>query len=346
MFREFGAKVTNKLIELYAKSPNWHNGKFHNIEKTSMDFRLQNFPEFLYKQIWQRKGRYPAKALPVLPFDKTNFLSNSSKIKLIWYGHSAILLRINNKTLLIDPMLGSDAGPGSLLSIKRFSANTLQLIDDFPAIDLVLITHDHYDHLDLSSINKLKSKTRHFFAALGVGRHLQEWGIDKNKITEFDWWSHQNFDDISIHFTPSRHFSGRGIRDRFKSLWGGWAIRTGFESIYISGDGGYGEHFRDVGNKLGPFDFGLMECGQYNENWHQLHMYPEESVQAALDAKVQKIMAIHWGAFALAQHGWIEPIERFTREAEQREIPFSTPDIGQLIDVSDEIITPWWSSHN
>ena len=171
-------------------------------------------------------------------------------------------MRMNEQTLLIDPMLGGNTTPIAPIANKRFSENTLQLIDGFPEIDLLLLTHDHYDHLDFDSIQKLKHKTQKYFVALGIKRHLVRWGVAPDLITEFDWWDNQSFENINITFTPTRHFSGRGLTDRNKSLWGGWAFENKNENIWFSGDGGYGQHFKEVGKRLGPFDFGFMECGQ------------------------------------------------------------------------------------
>lgn len=226
-----------------------------------MDISLASLPKLLYKQIFDRKGREPKAKLPILPFDRNAFLTPSDKAKFVWYGHSVVLMRMNNKTILIDPMLGNDTSPIAPFATKRFSENALNVIDDFPEIDLLILTHDHYDHLDLDSIEKLKPKVKQYFVALGVERHLVKWGIPEAKITEFDWWDMQTFADISITFTPTRHFSGRGLTDRAKSLWGGWAFKTETENIWFSGDSGYGEHFKTVGEKLGPFDFAFMECG-------------------------------------------------------------------------------------
>jgi L-ascorbate metabolism protein UlaG (beta-lactamase superfamily) len=245
-------------------------------------------------------------------------------MKALWYGHSAILMSINNLNLFIDPMLGPNAAPISPFSVKRFSDNTLNIIDDLPDIDLVLMSHDHYDHLDYSSILKLKLKTKHFYVALGVARHLKGWGIDESKITEFDWWDEKTFGDITITFTPTRHFSGRGLTDSAKSLWGGWTFKTPTENIWFSGDGGYGKHFLEIGKRLGPFDFAFMECGQYNELWHLIHMYP-----------------VHWGAFSLAQHSWTEPAERFVAEAKSKSISYCLPMLGELFDVGFEGIEEW-----
>jgi L-ascorbate metabolism protein UlaG (beta-lactamase superfamily) len=308
-----------------------------------MEFNLSKLPKLLYKQICEGNGRYPAKPLPIASFNK-HFLEPSDETKFIWYGHSVILMRINNKTLLIDPMFGPDATPTAPFKINRFSANALDIIEKLPIVDLVLLTHDHYDHLDLSSIRKLKSRTQQFFVALGVARHLTNWGVDEAKITEFDWWDNKSLEDISITFTPSRHFSGRGFSDRFKGLWGGWVFKTNKENIYFSGDGGYGKHFKEVGNRLGPFDFGMMECGQYNENWHLIHMFPEEAVQAAIDAQVKKSMAVHWGGFALAQHHWKDPIQRFTQEANQKNVEFASPRLGEMFSIPQSKNGEWWNS--
>jgi L-ascorbate metabolism protein UlaG (beta-lactamase superfamily) len=215
-----------------------------------------------------------------------------------------------------------------------------------PEIDLVMLSHDHYDHLDFKSILKLKNKTRHFYVALGVSRHLESWGIDKNKITEFDWWDEHTFEDIGITFTPSRHFSGRKISDRFKSLWGGWVLNSGKEKIYFSGDSGYAELFKEVGKRLGPFNIGFIECGQYNENWHNIHMFPEESVRSAIDARVNISVPVHWGAFSLSLHSWTEPAERFSNYAEKIGHKTIFPAIGKVFTASDSLQEKWWRYFN
>lgn len=343
MRKQFGGNITKALEEQYASSKHWDGKKFVNLEVTKMEFSFQNIPKLLYKQFYERKEREPKVHLPIISFDKKSFLAPSSTSKFIWYGHSALKMRIQNKTILIDPMLGSNASPIAPFATKRFSQNTIKLIDDFDVIDAIFLSHDHYDHIDLASLEKLIPKTKHFFTALGVGRHLIKWGVDANKITELDWWQEQYFDDIKITYTPTRHFSGRGLTDRAKSLWGGWAFNTPTENIYFTGDGGYGKHFKEIGNKLGPFDIGFIECGQYNENWHQIHMYPEESVQAAIDAKIGTAVPVHWAGFALALHKWKDPIERFTQEAIQQKINYRTPEIGEMFDANSFASNNnWW----
>jgi L-ascorbate metabolism protein UlaG (beta-lactamase superfamily) len=239
-------------------------------------------------------------------------------------------------------MLGPDASPIAPFSTKRFSENTLDLIEEFPEIDLLMMTHDHYDHLDLKSIMLLKPKVKQFFVGMGVARHLNKWGFEAEMITEFDWWKSEFFEEIQITYTPTRHFSGRGISDRAKSMWGGWVIKTDQENLWFSGDGGYGKHFKKIGEKLGPFDFAWMECGQYNENWKQIHMYPDESVKAGIEGKAKRIMPVHWAGFSLAQHHWTDPVEKFVETATQESVEFHTPKLGELVSLEKDRTNEFW----
>lgn len=342
--RQFGGKLTSQLLAAYERSSNWRDGKFQNLENTELSLSLTKIPGLLYKQFTNRQMREPEAPLPVEAFSSADFMAPSATARIIWYGHSVVLMRLSGLTILIDPMLGPDAAPIAPIQTKRFSPDTLQLIDDFPEIDLLLLTHDHYDHLDFASIDKLKHKTKRYFVALGVKRHLVHWGIDPALISEFDWWDHDTLGDIAITFTPTRHFSGRGLRDRACSLWGGWVFRTPTENIWFSGDGGYGQHFQEIGKQLGPFDFAFMECGQYNENWSQIHMYPEESVTAALEAGAQKAMPVHWAGFSLAQHSWTEPAERYLSAAQQQGLAYSLPPLGRQFQLADSNTEKWWIS--
>ncbi len=341
--KQFGGKVTKALIAQYEKSPNWRDGSFQNMEETSLTTSLLKMPGIIYKQLTNKTDRAPKRSLPIVPFDKTAFLAPAEKARMIWYGHSVVLMRMNNQTILIDPMLGPDTTPIAPISTKRFSENTLSLIDEFPEIDLLILTHDHYDHLDYASMQKLKPKTKKYFVAMGVKRHLMSWGVDPGLITEFDWWDNQNFANINITYTPTRHFSGRGLTDRLKSLWGGWVFKTTAENIWFSGDGGYGAHFKEVGKRLGPFDFAFMECGQYNDDWRPIHLFPDESVQAAIDGGAKKAMPVHWAGFALSyQHTWKEPVEAFVKAAIEYQLDYTTPALGQPFDAASTMREEWW----
>lgn len=343
--KQFGAKATKEDLKRYAQSPQWSGSKFVNAEETTIDISFENIPKLLYKQLCQKEGREPKKPLTIQPFMLNDFIRQDAMFKFIWYGHSVLLLRLNGKTILIDPMLGPNASPIAPFSTNRFSRHALMLIDDFPDIDILLLTHDHYDHLDLASMNKLKGKVRHYLVALGTKRHLVKWGINPEIITEVDWHDRVARHDIEFTFIPSRHFSGRGLRDRAMSLWGGWCMKTDGLNLYFSGDGGYGKHFKEIGEKYGPFDFGWMECGQYNENWRMIHMFPEESVQAALDSRVSKVMPVHWGAFSLAQHTWFDPVERFVNETARRSLECITPNLGELVVAAQSDAGNWWDKH-
>ncbi|NLR91155.1 MULTISPECIES: MBL fold metallo-hydrolase [Flammeovirga] len=341
---QFGGKFTEEEKEKLEKSPNWKDDKFENLEETMMNINIRNIPGLLKKQLTNRAGRAPKNNLCILPFNPEVYNQELDNPKCIWYGHSVLLLQLNGKNILIDPMLGSNASPIGPVNTKRYSNDSLKVIDELPDIDILLQTHDHYDHLDLDSYEKLKGKVKKYVVGLGIKRHLVSWGHDEKLITEVDWWDTLNILDFEITYTPSRHFSGRGLNDRAKSLWGGFVIKTNNHSIYWSGDGGYGKHFKEIGEKLGPFDWGFMENGQYNENWHLIHMFPEESIQAAKDAQVKKAFPVHWGGFTLALHTWKDPIERFVDESRKKDQPIFTAKIGKIIEMgkNDELYD-WWT---
>jgi len=340
--KQFGGKITPDWKLKYQASSNWKNGTFQNLMETQTAINWKQLPTILYKQIKGHKEGQPQSLLPVDLFNAEQFHSQADKAKLIWYGHSVVLLKLNNKTILIDPMFGPDASPIGPKRTKRFSADTLAIIDQLPEIDLLLLTHDHYDHLDFASITKLKPKIKQAFVALGAKRHLIHWGVNEAIIQEFDWWNSKNFHGIQVTFTPTRHFSGRGLTSLAKCLWGGWVLKTGQENIWLSGDGGYSHHFKEIGDRLGPFDLGMMECGQYCVDWAQIHLFPNESVQAAIDAKVKTAMPIHWAGFNLSyQHAWHEPANEFIKHAQQKKLHYITPSLGQIFN-HQSITHNWW----
>lgn len=342
--KQFGGKLSQKQRSVYEKSVNWRDGRFQNLVKTETVGNWREMPGILLRQIKGHAEGEPKKDLPILPLDKKAFLSDDEP-KFVWYGHSVFLLRLNGKTILIDPMLGSDASPIAPTKTKRFSKDSLKCIDELPEIDLMLMSHDHYDHLDYASIKKLREKTKKYYVALGVKRHLVAWGIDKKNIREFDWWDADTFADIGITFTPTRHLSGRSLSSINRCLWGGWALKTDKHKIWFSGDGGYGDHFKEVGKKLGPFDIGFMECGQYNDDWPNIHMFPSESVQAGLDALAKVLVPVHWGGFNLSyQHSWYEPVENFIEISKKQSQPYITPKMGEVFVLTSKSDC-WWRQY-
>ena len=337
---QFGGRPSSEDLDRYSRSPQWKDGVFLNRSLTTMDVSLWSMPGLLKEFLSGRKNRQPPEPLIIERLDSDQF--HDGKDKFIWYGHSTVLFRVSGKNILVDPMFGPDASPIGPLRTPRFSKNSLDLIDDLPQLDLILLTHDHYDHLDYASIQKLKDRTSEFRVALGLKRHLAKWGVPKDQIKEFDWWEESQLGGLRIVFTPSRHFSGRGPFDRSKSLWGGWVILTENRKIYWSGDGGYDSHFSEIGAKYGPFDWGFMECGQYNEKWHQIHMYPEEAVLASQEALVKTAVPVHWGAFSLALHDWTDPIVRFSEEASEKKLTGCYPRLGQTVTFGEEPSESWW----
>jgi L-ascorbate metabolism protein UlaG (beta-lactamase superfamily) len=338
----FGGRASK---ELYKNFDNNAYGKFVNESETEMSMGLSDIFSMLRDSIKDNNERTPAYEVPISAIDWEKI--KSEKDSLTWLGHSAFLLSVDNKKLLLDPMLGRIASPVSFAGSKRYkyNENMASIFDEMPLIDAVFITHDHYDHLDYQSIIKLKNKVSHFFVPLGVGAHLVRWGIQKEKITELNWWQEANLQDITVALLPSKHFSGRGIFNRDTTLWGGWAIFGKHTSFYTSGDGGYGEHFKKIGEKYGPFDITLIEGAQYDRRWSSVHMVPEESVRAHVDVKGKNMMLMHWGAFTLAFHSWKEPVQRAVEEAKKSGVKLIAPKIGETVILESDLnneISSWW----
>ena len=342
---QFGGKHSDEDIQRYERTGNYKDGKFENLVPTAMDMPPSKMLSTLIDFIKGVPNSRPDYELPVNKVDSLEIVQWKDSTKLIWFGHSAFLLTLEGKTILLDPMFGDVPAPHPWLGNKRYSSKLPIEVAKLPHIDAILISHDHYDHLDYGSIQQLKEKTTAFYVPMGVGAHFMEWGIPKERIVEFAWWDEVNVDDIRLVFTPARHFSGRGLGDRFSTLWGSWVINGQEDTLYFSGDSGYGPHFSEIGNKYGPFDFAMMECGQYNVNWSEIHMMPEETAQAAKDLNTKVMMPIHWGAFTLSLHSWTDPVERVSKAAANLNMPLVIPQIGEQI-VMDSTIevsnNNWW----
>ena len=270
------------------------------------------------------------------------FVESSNNIKFIWLGHSSILLSINNKIILIDPVFSSSASPFNWM-IKRFQPPVYSL-DQMPKIDFILISHDHYDHLDMMTIKYFKNHDLKFITPLGVSPHLLRWGIDKKKIIEFDWWDEKKIDQLTFISTPAQHFSGRkGFFESQKSLWSSWVVKFNNRSFYFNGDSGYNKHYKEIGDKYGPIEVVFMDSGQYNERWKAVHNMPSEVIKGFKDLRGKYLIPIHWGMFSLAMHNWYDPPNEIEYLSKKENINFLTPLIGQTVDMNlKPSFSYWW----
>ena len=342
---QFGKTPNKEQKAEYAKLENHKNGKFNNQHLSPVG---ANFWKILKELTARAPNRNPKKNIETEELDIVNITHQNENItQLIWFGHSTFLILIDGKKILIDPMFGNTPSPISLFGAKRYSKNLPIDIEELPFIDAVILSHDHYDHLDYSTIKRLKGKVGQYFTPLGVDNHLIKWGVAKEKINSLNWWDSITISGINLICTPARHFSGRGLFDRSTTLWCSWVIQGNKNNIFFSGDSGYDTHFKEIGKKYGPFDISLMECGQYNENWKLLHMTPEESIQASIDLQSKQTLPIHWGAFTLAFHNWTDPIERVLIKANELNIPISTPKIGAIVTIGDTALQTenWWTTY-
>ncbi len=335
---QFGRSPEGARLARVEASPQYGDGAFVNPIPTSMamsaDSILSTLEEFI-----NAKNTRPDQPLPV-DFSKKN-QNPDSLIHVTWFGHSAVLLEIEGDRILLDPMLGPAASPVPFFA-KRFAYREPIDFAQFKNIDAVVISHDHYDHLDYGSIQKLDPNVGHYYVPLGVGAHLERWGVDSTKITELDWWESAQGSGLTFTATPQRHFSGRGLTDRNNTLWASWVVAGTSHKVYFSGDGGYGPHFKQVGRQFGPFDLAMVECGQYNAKWKDIHLLPEQTMHAFLDLKGEVLMPIHWGAFNLAVHPWTESVERLNR-ANKTGVFIATPTIGTRYPIGTrQPTTNWW----
>lgn len=346
-YPSFGGDITKEQQLLFENSTQYREGKFRNTLDVPKVMGFSETMTIAYKFFTTKveNGR-PKENLTVKRIDSTNVADYNEEARMVWFGHSSFLLQIGGKNLLLDPMFSEVAAPHPLLGGKRFNKEFPLAVDKIPQIDAVLFSHDHYDHLDYKTIIQIKEKTNHFFVPLGVGAHLESWGIPKDKITELDWWQETTFSNLTFVCTPAQHFSGRKLNNGQSTLWSSWVIQSQTENIYFSGDSGYAPHFKEIGEKYGPFDLALLECGQYNTLWPDIHMMPEETAIAGFDVRADKIMPIHWAGFKLALHGWKDPIERVTVKAKELNLHVITPEIGEIINVgsSAQIYNNWWKN--
>jgi L-ascorbate metabolism protein UlaG (beta-lactamase superfamily) len=326
------------------KASNYINGKFVN-QNGSKPIMQGSQSEIFKRFLFGKEKRVPDKPLNVVEVDESKITGGSSKeLKVTWFGHSSTIIEIEGKVILTDPILSKRPSPVSFAGPKRYHKRLPVVPEKLPKIDLVIVSHDHYDHLDYKTIKKIHRKTKRFVVPLGVGAWLEKWGVDPKKITELNWWQSKIYDfGIEITAAPSQHFSGRRVIDNNKTLWASWIIKGKKHKVFFSGDSGYNPAFKEIGKRLGPFDLTLMECGQYNKHWETVHMLPHQTVQAHIDVKGKVLLPIHWGAYNLSLHNWYDPVEKALEAAKKMNVVMTYPRIGETIIIGKSLPgVKWW----
>lgn len=336
----FGSNPAAIRLERIKRSTNYRDGAFQNLEKTEVMAENTSYLGMMSDFINKDKDNVPSKPLPSVRTDLKAL--PDEKPTVVWFGHSSYLIKSQGTTILVDPVFSGYASPVSFFG-KSYPGSNVYSVEDMPTIDLLILSHDHYDHLDYVTITKLIPKVKKFYTALGVGAHLERWGVPADRIVEFDWWEHNHVaDSLELTAVPARHFSGRSLA-RGKTLWTAFVMKIHGYSLYLGGDSGYGKHFKEIGDKYGPFDLAILECGQYGKDWPNIHMFPEEVVTAAQELGAKTVLPVHWAKFSLANHGWTDSIERFTKRAAEQNLNYTTPLIGEPVVVGAQYPTSkWW----
>ncbi|QXI27350.1 MBL fold metallo-hydrolase [Pseudomonas vanderleydeniana] len=312
----------------FDKSPSLkEQGVFRNLAPTPQGGLGKTLGIFWRMTFQKPRNTRPTGSVPVQALTREQLLA-ASDFSVFRLGHSTLLLKMHGKFWLTDPVFSQRASPVQWAGPKRFHQPPISL-EDLPPIEAVILSHNHYDHLDQKAVLALADKTRHFLAPLGVGDQLVKWGIAPDKVQQLDWWEETSVEGIRFVATPSQHFSGRTLFDNNQTLWASWVMIAGGVRIFFSGDSGYFDGFKQIGEHYGPFDLTLMETGAYNVDWPHVHMQPEQSLQAHLDLKGRWLLPIHNGTFDLSFHAWYEPFERILALAWDNNVSITTPAIGE-----------------
>ena len=341
----FGAEPSGERLARIERSPNYdvEAGAFRNPLPAGRTPRAVRSRREMLRALLSRDGRRPTGPIPLARPDLTS--PPESGLRLTWLGHATVLAEIDGRRVLFDPVWGTRCSPFSFIGPKRLHAAPVPLAA-LGRIDAVLVSHDHYDHLDLPTIRELAASSVPFAVPLGVGAHLERWGVPQERFTELDWNESTKIAGLELTATPARHFCGRGLRNPQRTLWASWAVTGPEHRIFHSGDTGYFPGFAEIGAQYGPFDATMIQIGAYSEFWPDIHMTPEDGVRAHRDltGDAAALLPIHWGTFNLAPHPWAEPGERLLAAAEQAGVRAALPVPGGSFEPSAPVLphAPWW----
>ncbi|MBG0776753.1 MAG: MBL fold metallo-hydrolase [Desulfovibrionaceae bacterium] len=344
---KFGRLPQGDRLAKVQRSPNWRDGAFRNRvpirRRAQGGSALRAFAKFFFQP---RENPTPPGPVPVVKTDLKAL--DKGRDLLVWLGHSSWFLQLGGRTILIDPVFSAYASP-VFFSTRAFEGANPYTAADMPEIDLLLVSHDHWDHLDHATVTALRPRVRQVVTGLGVGEHFARWGFPESMVREADWDEAVRLergapdDALTVHVLTARHFSGRWL-DRNKTLWASFALLTPKRSVFYSGDSGYGPHFKELGERFGGFDVALLDSGQYADAWPGVHMAPERSAQAAVDLRARAALPSHAGKFSIAFHSWDDPFRRFVAASRDKPYRLLTPRIGEVVDLADErqSFSRWW----
>ena len=340
---EFGKQPSGTRLERILSSPNYKEGQFQNLSPTPQLEKGYNMWGVMIDFLFRKPDNVkPHKDIPVIKTRLSDLSPDANQ--LVWFGHSSYFFILNGKTFLVDPVLSENASPVPG-SNKAYKGTSIYTAEDLPEIDFLIITHDHFDHLDYPTIKNLRGKVKQVICGLGVGEHLEYWGYSPANITELDWYDSAAFSgDVTITATPARHFSGRTLKRNY-TLFCSYVLQSGNSKIFVGGDSGYDTHFKTIGNRYGPFDLAILENGQYNPAWRYIHTLPSEMPDVIKDINARNILPVHSGKFALALHSWKEPLTEIIK-LQSADIHILTPKIGEVLRLGDstQTFSKWWEA--
>jgi L-ascorbate metabolism protein UlaG (beta-lactamase superfamily) len=351
----FGYLPSGARLERIKRSPHYQNGQFVDLEPVTVMVEDKNKPKqgfflatlsSMYQFILgDNSALFPDHPLPSVKTDLKRLDPEANVV--VWMGHSSFYLQMDGQRILVDPVFSEYCSPLPLKNFRAYEGTDIYHVEDMPdTIDVMVISHNHWDHLDYDTQMKLKERVRHIVTPLGIGEDFERWGFAPDRIHEADWYETiQLGPDLNITVLPSQHFSGR-FGDNNKTQWGGFAFVTGHHKVYYSGDGGYGAHFKEIGRRFGSFDLAILENGQYNVRWARIHMMPEETARAGEDVHAKAIMSVHNSKFTLSRHTWDEPLKALAKAVERKPYRFLTPRIGELLDLdnTEQTFSHWWEN--